>query len=186
MSLVELCEEGDLEGVKAALKRGVDVNTLNEYGRTGLMKAVINNHNVVVALLLNSPNIDVNQKNDKGTCALNFAPQWKNNDGLKLLLNVPSIDVNIVDKRGYSAVYQAVVYGDNIEGLKLVLSHPSLTSLTLNMKDNDYGDTPVMLAVVWNRLEHLEVLAADHRVDLDTTDKEGKSLEEVAFENYNW
>ena len=84
------------------------------------------------------------------------------------------------------SVYQAVVYGDNIEGLKLVLSHPSLTSLTLNMKDNDYGDTPVMLAVVWNRLEHLEVLAADHRVDLDTTDKEGKSLEEVAFENYNW
>ena len=75
------------------------------------------------------------------------------------------------------------VYENNIEGLKLLLSHPSLTALTLNQKDNDYGYTPVMLASLvcshkWNRLEHLEVLAADPRVDLDTTDKEGRSLEE--------
>ena len=27
MSLVEFCEKGDLDGVKAALKRGDDVNT---------------------------------------------------------------------------------------------------------------------------------------------------------------
>ena len=73
------------------------------------------------------------------------------------------------------------MYGSDIEGLKLLLSHPSLTALTLNQKDNDYGYTPVMLAVRRNRLEHLEVLDADPRVDLDTTDKEGKSLEEVAI-----
>ena len=70
------------------------------------------------------------------------------------------------------------MYKDNIEGLKLVLSHPSLTALTLNQKDNDNGYTPVMLAVRKNRLKHVEVLAADPRVDLDTTDKEGRSLEE--------
>ena len=36
---------------------------------------------------------------------------------------------------------------------------------------------------------YLEVLAADLRVDLDTTDNEGRSLEEVAVaygEFYNW
>ena len=79
------------------------------------------------------------------------------------------------------------MYGSDIEELKLLLSHPSLTALTLNQKDNDYGYTPVMWAVRCNRLEHLELLLAeDLRVDLDTIDKEGKSLEEVAFENYNW
>ena len=45
MSLVDLCKEGDLEGVKAALKRGVNVNTKDDGGWTGLMLAVLFNHN---------------------------------------------------------------------------------------------------------------------------------------------
>jgi len=216
MSLVELCEEGDLEGVKAALKSGADVNTKDDYGSTGLMWAMINNHNSVVALLLSTPNINVNQKDNQGKCALHWAAQWKNSEALslKLLLNVPSIDVNIVDKRGWSAVFRAVyrdnikavklllnvptidvnivdkhgesavhrtvVCGDNIEGLKLLLSHPCLTTLTLNQRERLYGDTPVTLAVKQNSSKHLKVLAADPRVDLDTTDMEGRSLEEVA------
>ena len=148
MSLVQFCEKGDLEGVKAALKRGDDVNTKDEYGWTGLIWTVkwnpyrnTWNHNSVVDLLLNTPNIDVNQKdNHHGMCALHFALEnWENNEAVKLLLNAPSIDVNIVDNGGYNPVHQAVLYGDNIEGLKLVLSHPSLTALTINQKDNNYG-----------------------------------------------
>ena len=184
MSLVELCEDGDLEGVKAALKRGDDVNTKDESGQTGLIWAVRKNHISVVDLLLNTPNIDVNQRDNQGKCALHFAARWKKFEALKLLLNVPNIDVNIVTSHGWSAMHSAV-WNNNIEGLKLLLSHPSLTSLTLNQKDKCSGHH-WMLAVVWNRLEHLEVLAADPRVDLDTTDEEGRSLEEVAFENYNW
>jgi len=64
--------------------------------------------------------------------------------------------------------------------LKLLLSHPSLTALTLNQKNEWYGATPVMWAVIDDKLEHLELLAADLRVDLDTTDAEGRSLEERA------
>jgi len=168
-----------LEGVKAALKSGTDVNTKGEYGWTGLMWAVIYNHNSVVALLLNTPNIDVNQKDNQGRCALHWAVTWENIEALKLLLNAPNIDVNIVTNNGKSALHCAV-YSNSIEGLKLLLSHPSLTALTLNQKDNDNGYTPVMLAVRKNRLKHVEVLAADPRVDLDTTDKKGRSLEKVA------
>ena len=62
MSLVELCKEGDLEGVKAALQSGIDVNTKDRNGWTGLINAVIYKHNSVVDLLLNTQtNIDVNQ-----------------------------------------------------------------------------------------------------------------------------
>lgn len=206
MSLVRLCrdgplgsstldpwrgmfdEEGIFKGVKAALQRGDDVNTKDEHGDTGLIWASVWNHNSVIALFLSTPNIDVNQQNNQGRCSLHFAAKdeqnTKNNEALKLLLNTPSIDVNIVDKRGRSAVYWAVD-GDNIECLKLLLSHPSLTAPTLNMKTKyygygDYGYTPVMLAVRMNRLKHLELLVADPRVDLDTIDKEGRSLEEVA------
>ena len=87
--------------------------------------------------------------------------------------------MNIVEKSGCGVVHWAVDI-DNIEGLKLLLSHPSLTALTLNQKDKEHGITPVMLAVISNKLEHLELLAADLRVDLDTTDEYGRSLEEVA------
>ena len=214
MSLVEFCKKGHLEGVKAALQSGADVNTKGEFGQTGLMWAVIYNHNSVVALLLNIPNIDVTQKDNEGRCALHWAVTWKNIEALNLLINVPTIDVNIVTNNGKNAVHRAV-YSNNIEGLKvllnvpnidvnivdnygysavhtaekvnntgllkLLLSHPSLTALTLNMKDKFGGNTPVMLAVkMKNRSKHMEVLVADPRVDLDTTDKEGRSLEEVA------
>ena len=108
MSLVDLCEDGDLEGVKAALQRGADVNTKNEEGLTGLMWAVWKNHNSLVELLLKTPNIDVNQNDTLGWCALHWAEKAKNHEGLKLLLNVPNIDVNIVNILGGSALQLAV------------------------------------------------------------------------------
>ena len=58
------------------------------------------------------------------------------------------------------------MYANNIEGLKLLLSHPSLTAFTLNHKKKLYGDTPVISAMKMNRLKHLEVLAADPRAYL--------------------
>ena len=178
MSLVKLCRDGDLEGVKQALQSGADVNANDWYGSTGLMWAVDNNHNSVVALLLENQNIDVNWKNDGGWCALHWAVRSQNNKALKMLLNVPGIDVNIVNNKGWSAIHRAVIK-DNIEGLKLLLGHPSLTALTLNHKDKK-GDTAVMQALTGKRLEHLAVLIADPRVDLDITDREGRSLDEVA------
>jgi len=180
MSLIEFCKKGNLEGVKAALQSGADVNTKDKFGMTGLMWAIQYPHgNSVVALLLNTPNIDVNLKSEMGFCALYFAV--RNSEGLKLLLNVSNIDVNIVDSEGLNAVHRAVDQYTN-KGLKLLLSHPSLTTLTLNQKEKLDGDTPLMLAMRRrDQVEHVEVLVADPRVDLDTTDKEGKSLEEVAI-----
>ena len=302
---VDMCKEGDLEGVRAALQKGTDVNAKDKHGQTGLMVALSSNHNSVVELLLKSPNIDVNQKDNWGSCALHLAASKQNIEALKLLLNVPNIDVNIVDSEGanavhvaqyvamternvevlkllleveginvncvnnvgwsalraaaghwytealklllnhtsidvnivnndgQSAVHHAVyknnikalkllldvedidvnivnndgqsalhtavminidrfhngLYGrehlaahsDNIEALNLLLNHPGLTALTLNQKDNKYGQTPVMHAVNHECSSMcLEMLAADLRVDLDTTDKEGRSLEDLA------
>ena len=179
MSLIGFCKKGDLEGVKGALQSGVDVNTKSENGETGLMWAVDENHNSVVELLLNTPNIDVNLKSVWGSCALHDAVRCNNNEGLKQLLKIPNIDVDIVNIDGRNALHWAV-REINIEALKLLLGHPSLTTLTLNQKDKKYDATPVMLAVIMNRLEHLDLLIADPGVDLDTTDWKGRSLEEVA------
>merc|ERR1719500_1506978 len=186
--------ENNIEGLKLLLDvPTIDVNIADDNGRTGLINAVLYPWSCrsVFDLLLSTPNIDVNLKDNQGKCALHWAVEYKNSEALKLLLNVPSIDVNIVDKSGWSAAHWAVdennnnmaCLGDNIEGLELLLSHPSLTSLTLNQKDNENGNTPVMLAMKKNGvMSHVVVvvLAADPRVDLDTTDKDRRSLEEVA------
>jgi len=209
MSLLLLsCKNSDLEGVKAALQSGADVNTEHEDGWTGLTLAVHKNHNSVVELLLNTPNIDVNLKDRWGNCALLHAVMSKNNEALKLLLNVPNIDVNIVDQDHWSAVHAAVhknnidalnmlldvpninvnivdndgqsavhqaMYSDNIEVLKLLLSHPNLTALTLNQKDERYGETPVIQAVNRKSNVALNMMLNVPGIDMNMVDNNGES-----------
>jgi len=171
----------------------IDVNLCeSKTGFCALHWAVYSQNNEALKLLLNVPNIDVNIVTSHGWSALHIAcledrerasVRPRNIGGLKLLLNVPTIDLTIVDPYcGFNVVHWTVDKFYSIEGLKLVLSHPSLTALTLNQKDNHYGCSPVMLAVKQHRsrLEHLEVLVADPRVDLDTTDREGRSLKKAA------
>jgi len=154
MSLVELCKEGDLEEVKVALQRGVDVNTKDEHGWTGLMWAVRESHNSVVNLLLKTPNVDVNLKSDKrGNCALHAAVMSGNNEALKLLLDFPSIDVNIVAKDGQSVVHRAVSNA-NIEGLKLLFDVPNFN---VNIVNN-FGTSALHLALWRNNIEMLKLL----------------------------
>ena len=139
------------------------------------------NHHSVVELLLKTPNIDVNKKDKWGFCALREAVDKKNNELLKLLLDLPNIDVNIVSNKGGSAVYWAVEKY-SYAALYLLLNHPDLTSHTLNLKMGTLvkKNTPVMLAVKRNAQDCLELLVDDLRVDLDTTDRYGRSLEEMA------
>ena len=163
----------------------IDVNQKDDNeGCCALHLAVTFENNEALKLLLNVPNIDVNIVETDGESAVHMAVLKDNIEALKLLLDVPNIDVNIEIKggeyKGMSAVHMAAWLNNNIEVLKLLLSHPSLTALTLNQKNEWYGATPVMWAVIDDKLEHLELLAADLRVDLDTTDKEGRSLEERA------
>ena len=152
----DLCKEGDLEGVRASLQKGTEVNKKDEYGRTGLIVALMNNHNPLVEFLLKIPNIDVNQKDDlgwcaqkdddddylygdydddddddDGVCALHLAVRKRNIEVLKLLLDFPNIDVNNVNNDGQSALHAAVM--SSFEALELLLNH---TNIDVNIVDN--------------------------------------------------
>ena len=165
--------------------------------RVSKVTRVTSNDVEVLKLLLNVPNIDVNIEDNDGESALVHAVRGNNLLVLKLLLNVPSVHMNSVNSNcrsryyGFTALHWAVqcssgvvdmvVIKHNIEVFKLMLNHPSLTAITLNQKDKDmWGGTPVLLAVIYNRLEHLALLVADPRVDLDTRGCEGRSLEDWA------
>ena len=75
------CENGDIEGVQAAIDNGADVNDEDIRGRTGLMRALLNSHrNDVVQLLLNHPKIDINRDDRYGQCALHYAVSEDNHE----------------------------------------------------------------------------------------------------------
>ena len=81
-----LCLDGDLEGVKAALARGQDVNGREKFKTTGLMSAIVGEHDSVVQLLLSQPSLDINSSDSYGDTALHCAACMDNVTGLRMLL----------------------------------------------------------------------------------------------------
>ena len=151
----KLCSQGKLNKVRRALARGEDVNSASGgEKKTGLMWAVA----LVGCGRLNS-----------GSTVSRWAI-------VRLLLAQPSVDLNCVDSKGWTALQHAA-YSDNAEGVRLLLDDPRLT--TANHKSDSDG-TPVMQAMLYECEEALRELVHHPSVDLDTTDGEGRTLEDLA------
>lgn len=232
---IELCRNGDLEGVKASLLAGVDVNTIEPpggYMRTGLVLALINSHNDVVQHLLNTENLNVHLKDGYRMTALHAAVQGNNHEGLAMLLDfqdMDELDVNARDKYRRTPLWRAIEncsehcikmllrderVDPNIEGtqgpeyagehrplsmqddlltpllyavkrgltarplLRLLLSNPRTDP---NIKDHsNWSKTALMYAVKENKEDIVQILLADPRVDLDTTERFERKADDIA------
>jgi len=108
-ALYELCMDGKLDEVRAALARGGDVNDKDSDGRTALMWAVWKNNNSIVKLLLDQPAVKVNEKDDDGWTALHFAA-WSNNpEGARMLLLHPGFNsADSTNNDGETALMKAL------------------------------------------------------------------------------
>ena len=127
MSLYKFCENGDLDGVKAALGRGEDVNQIWQHGDCGntacadnpncdfkalpLQGAIKGNHPHVVALLLKQPGIDVNLRGFPGYTPLSVACMLGRANIVKQLLFAPGIDAEIANDLGRTALMEAISFG---------------------------------------------------------------------------
>ena len=118
----------------------------------------------------------VNSVDWRGRTGLMAAVNNKHNSLVQFLLQQPGIDMNCRDRGGRTALHYSV-YGDNPEGLRLLLAHPSMGSINTR---TDNGDTPLMLAVNQGRLSCVVELVGVEGVDLDTRDGQGRSLEDRA------
>ena len=136
--------------VRAALARGEDVNSKSGSNSTGLIEAVMND-----------------QHNSRET----------NNALVRLLLEQPTVDLNCVETGMSSTALHWAAYWDNVEVVQLLLDDPRLN--TANCKDKN-GNSPVMLAMIYNKVNALRKLVAHPSVDLDTKDGMGWSLQWVA------
>ena len=111
---------GNLETISNLLSkllaRGVDVNSKDVDGKTGLMWALQNRNNSVVKFLLEQPTLDLNcvvgsPRNFKGWTALHYAAHADNSVGVRLLLADQRLTTaNQMDKKGRTPVMVAVQF----------------------------------------------------------------------------
>ena len=95
------------------------------------------------------------------------------------LLLQPNVDVNAKDKRDNTALHHACCLPDGNAIIAKLLAAPGI----LLNEENQTGKTPIMMAVMWNRIEAVQILAAVDEVDLDVRDDKGKSMEDIAWNN---
>ena len=127
VELLQLCDNGKLDEVRAALARGGDVNNKDSYGTTALMYAVWNGHHSIVKLLLDQPAVKVNEKSNLGETALHGAAFWNNAEGARMLLLHPGFNSpNSTNSYGDTALMVALSRGTKEVLLELV-KHESVS-----------------------------------------------------------
>ena len=175
---VDLCAQGDLEGVRTALQGGVDVNTKGRGGQTGLMQALRERQTAVVKFLLWQAGVDVNISDRSDSTALHYAVfHDETSEFLAILLSRSDLTILVNHKGvgGQTPLLRAVQY-NAVRCVQVLISDNRTDP---NIKDND-GDSPLMLAVKWNYVICVKLLLADPRVDLMTRDNYQRSGKEVA------
>ena len=124
--LWQLCQEGKLSEVRAALARGEDVNRKNDYNRTGLMGAVLSKHNSIVRLLLEQPTVDLNCFDLNRETVLHWATTCYNVEAVRLLLADPRLSTaNHTNHVGWTPVMIAIACND-VSTLCQLVAHPGV------------------------------------------------------------
>ena len=147
--VLKLCMKGrraqilvkDLKAVKAALKKGEDVNSIDKDMKTGLMWTMMNQHNSPLAsLLLEQPTVDLNCIDNSGMTALHYAAMLDNVEGVQLLLADPRLTTpNLKDKLGFTPVI-AAMRNNRMHALRELVAHPSIDLDTRNERGESLED----------------------------------------------
>jgi ankyrin repeat protein len=180
-ALIYAAENGHLGVVLVLVGAGVNVNAVDEHGRTGLMRAAERGHlRVVQALIARrnnivdndgniiQPKIDLNAKGDNGWTALMLAARAGHENAAAVVqaLVGAGVNVNAVDNQNNTALMLAARAG-----------HEEVVKALINAKAdvnavNDYGQTALILAA---RAGHEKVVQAlidaGARVDIEKMQK---------------
>ena len=99
--------------VERLLARIHNVNAVNKYGWTALMRAAYNNHLDVVILLMNHPGIDLNVQNrgNHNSTALHYAVRNNHPAIVSQLLSDDKMDASLKDCINRTALKFAIVWG---------------------------------------------------------------------------
>ena len=91
---------------------------------------------------------------------------------MRTILAIPGVDFRVIDKYGWTPAH-AAVWGGGVECVELLAG---AEEVPWNQKDQD-GDTPLMLALKWRRLDIAKVMLQCPRVDVTVADDNGQTPE---------
>lgn len=165
-------EQGDGEGLKSCLSKGVDINAANRQGRTAITIASLNKHYDCVELLIAS-GADIDKQDQ--TCFNPFLLSCLNNDLTLLRLVLPANpDLDRLTRFGGVGITPASEKG-HVEIVRELLTR---TEINVN-HTNFVGWTPLLEAIVLNdggaKQQEIVKLLLDHGANPHMTDKYGKS-----------
>ena len=176
------------------------MNSKDEYGLTGLMKAIVRNKTATIHMLLRRCDIDINIGDSEGRCALHHAAWYDRGDIVTLLLADHRLStVNMCCHDGGTPLL-AAVDNNSIHSIKLLLedsrispniqfefprcecpkcqmdirTNPNQPGMTLT-----HGGSPLMWAVKRGLEECVKILLPHPRVNIMTTDSFRRSQTEV-------
>ena len=163
------CMVNNLERVNDCLSRGVDVNTQNSNGLTGLMIACNCRNPAIVSRLVQVPGLDINYQDEDGFTAAHRASERGQTEYVRILAETGRVDWNKADKWGTTPLYWALKEGHS-DIVDFIVQQPNID---YNIKTNigeTLGHTAVRggekeAAVSWRGGKCLETLAAQERCE---------------------
>lgn len=166
---VDMCSEGDTQGVIEAIKAGINVNAKNNNGETALMWAAGKGHTEIVNALIKA-GANVNAKTKSDWTALMYAAGKGHIETVIVLLKVGA-DVNAKTNgglySGWTALMVATMGGQSEIVNKLIKAGADVNAA------NDDGMTALMFVAQFGYTEIVNALIEAGADDL--TDKEGKT-----------
>jgi serine/threonine-protein phosphatase 6 regulatory ankyrin repeat subunit B len=155
-ALLEAAAIDDVPGAQAALASGVQPNSTNSDGYTGVHYAALNGSSDMIQELVTQGGSFVNQTTKEGYQPIHIAAMAHQLDAVETLVNLHAA-INAVDYQGNTPLHYAVQDG----GSAAFVTEMIQLGASVNAVNNQ-GQTPLHLAALADNLAAVEVLVANH------------------------
>lgn len=138
-----------------------DINVMNKFGFTPIMRAVANGSFEVARILMNTDGIDLQERGNSNSSLLHLAVKKDDVEMVKLFS--PFFDVNVTNSSNQTPIFIAALM-NAIHCLRFFLENPKID---LSIRDNNMSLTCFVMAVFSRSLECAKILFDTNKFDVN-------------------